>query len=323
MSATTTTDARAIHAHRIGPNGLVEIRIDRGEIVLRGVTGDTVSVRSLAGRSLERVRVDAGDGSLSIVEASDSERGRGGAVKLVADVPAGATVVVEAETADLSIAGLEGEQRYRTASGDIVVRGGAGTLTLEAVSGDVDIAIAGTATLGARTVSGDVNVEAAHLTGLRATTTSGDLRIAASLHGDGPFSVETVSGDTILEARADVRIDAHSISGDIGGDRAVRREGPDGRRLVLGDAGPTVSVRSTSGDVYLADHRAMPSGAQAHRPLGAPPDPPPDPPADPSIAPTMERTPDLDILRALERGEIGVEEAGRRLTALEAGGDHA
>ena len=56
------------------------------------------------------------------------------------EVPVGATaVIVEGSSADLAAIGLRGEQRYRTASGDIELHGVGGRLAIEAVSGDVDV----------------------------------------------------------------------------------------------------------------------------------------------------------------------------------------
>jgi hypothetical protein len=120
-----------------------------------------------------------------------------------------------------------------------------------------------------------------------------------------------VSGDTLLGARSDVRVDAETISGDLGGHRSVRREEIGGRqRLIVGAGGPTIAFRSTSGDLLVQDHRATPAATPMEQ-LPAPVAPAP-------ASEPVDDAADLAVLRALERGEIDVEEAGRRLAALEA-----
>ena len=112
-----------------------------------------------------------------------------------------------------------------------------------------------------------------------------------------------------------------TISGDLDSRLDSRREDAAGRRvLVVGQGGPIVSLRSTSGDLRVDDERIV-LALRGRRP---------DPVATPAAAdPTGRAAPraparstadegdDLEILRALERGEIDTGEAGRRLAALD------
>jgi len=185
-----------------------------------------------------------------------------------------------------------------------------GSLTIEALSGDVEIDADGPATITARTVSGDLDLRAGSIPELRATTTSGDLHIAGTFDGNGPYVIETVSGDATLAPTAGVRVEARTITGDIDSELPSRRDDTDGRRaLVIGAGGPTITFRSTSGDL-----RVVAASVPASSPgTSAPPAPSPTARLDDAR---------LGILRALEHGEIDVKEAGRRLEALEAN-DHA
>ena len=58
------------------------------------------TVRSLRGRSLDGFDIGAGAGSLSIGDGATGDHRRSRPVRFAADVPHGATVVLEVETAD-------------------------------------------------------------------------------------------------------------------------------------------------------------------------------------------------------------------------------
>jgi hypothetical protein len=132
------------------------------------------------------------------------------------------------------------------------------------------------------------------------------------------------------------------VAGDVTSGGRARTEGKPGRRvLIVGGGRPTMTVRSMSGDVSLAEPNAVirPDAPPAPIRPFTPEEPsmPPEPPLPPEIArpdvapddsPTVVADavePDADaearltILRALERGEIDVAEAGRRLEALDGG----
>jgi hypothetical protein len=84
--------------------------------------------------------------------------------------------------------------------------------------------------------------------------------------------------------------------------------------MVSGDGTARLRFRSLSGDVRLTGVAGRTTHAVPNEPQTAPPQPPqpPAPPAPPA-APQMSNEDSLEILRALERGEIDVEEASRRL----------
>jgi DUF4097 and DUF4098 domain-containing protein YvlB len=171
-----------------------------------------------------------------------------------------------------------------------------------------------------RTVSGDLAIHATGILSLRAATTSGDVRLAGGFDGPGPFSLETVSGDAILAPVGAIRVDVRTVAGDIRNDLDALIEQVDGRRtLVVGDDGPTVSFRSMSGDLRVVRPEALANA----RPHVDPRPPEPPEPARPPIAPSASRPDESDpaaqeelaILEALERGNIDVAEADRRLSS--------
>jgi hypothetical protein len=315
-------------AHVVGAEGLVVVHLRSGEIKLRGVDGDTARVREVGGHDLgELFTIDAAEGSLSlkptrgleIVFGSRSYRrgfGRQSA-ELDVEVPKHATVVIETESGEIDASNLTGEQRYHSASGEVELRSVSGRVTIEVVSGDVELTTVDVTALAVRSVSGDVEVKAGTLEALEAQTTSGDIGIAGRLAGPGPFTIETVSGDALLALAGALRVEMSTVTGDLSSDldgALVTERGK--RSITLGSGGPTLSVRTMSGDLHVG--RASASDTPPPAAAAGPVTPGTEPVANGAIAAAYEDA-RLRILRALERGEIDIVEAGRRLETLDAG----
>jgi len=316
--------------HSIGVDGLFVLRMRDGVARIRGVDGATARVTSTTDLE-DEFQVERGAGSLSLQAGRAFELRIGRhrrAPEIDVELPRHATLAVDAASADLSSASLTGEQRYHTVSGDIVLSSVEGVVAIGAVSGDVSLVASGALRLEARSVSGDVEVRAGQIGRLIVGTTSGDIRVAGELGRDTTHRIETVSGDVLLALAGGVRLVASSVAGEARSSVPHRSEGSRGRRvLIVGDGAATIETRTMSGDVRLVE---------AHEQTGAPPAPPAGPAATPSppgaTSPAPHPTPKanaaiaaaydeqrLRILRALERGEIDVAEAGRRLEALDAG----
>lgn len=297
--------------HEIGLTGRFTLHVRSTDVRLRGVDGGSVRIRGRSGAPLHGVEVDRGIDQLLVTVRS------GRAPDLEIDVPSGATVTVEGASSDLSAHDLHGEQRYRTASGHLCLAGVRGSITAEAVSGDVEIVAVGAASILARTVSGELSIQASALDALRVTTTSGDVHVAGRFAGPGPFGIETVSGDVVLAPAGALRILATTVTGDVRSDLPSSQEGPRGRRsLVIGDGGVSLTFRSMSGDLRVVREvplepavkgESLATGAPAG--VSAP------------AVDDIERA-QLDVLRALERGDIDIDVAGRRLAALDEHTDH-
>lgn len=296
MSTTTMPEQE----HEIGASGRFILHVRSTDVRLRGVDGGSVRIRGKGDGALHGVDLEPGPGQLTVTVRS------GRASDLEIDVPVGAAITADGASSDIEAHGLHGDQRYRSASGDLRLRGVRGSITVEAMSGDVDMVADGPASILARTVSGELSIRAETLEALRATTTSGDVHIAARFAGPGPFGIDTVSGDVSLAPATGVRVVASLITGDVRSELPSRTEGPRGQRsLVIGEGGTTITVRSMSGDLRVV--RAIE--------LTTPPPiapRPPDAPVDGDLE--GER---LDVLRALERGDIDIAEADRRLEALD------
>jgi hypothetical protein len=128
---------------------------------------------------------------------------------------------------------------------------------------------------------------------------SGDIQLEAELDADGDFRAETVSGDLSVGLVGSATFEIHGLSTDVSSDLDHRLEGQiDRRRLIIGNGIPRLVYNSMSGDVRIRHPRRI-----APRVAAAPP-------AEPSPA---QQEAQLEVLRALERGEIDVDEATRRL----------
>jgi len=317
--------------HAIGFEGLLALRVRNGDVRINAIDGDVVRVRDTNDEPLEDMfAIEAAAGSLSLtaigrgfefILGSRSERRRHDRhdPDLEIDLPRRATLVVEGASSDVRADGLLGDQRYRTASGDVVLRAVSGRIEIEAVSGDIEIQATGEAQVSARSVSGDIELRAAILSTLQLSTTSGDMKIAGRLDGPGPFSIETVSGDGLLAPAGDVRIEMTTVTGDLQSEMGGQHGNEHGRHsLVIGKTGPLVTFQSMSGDLRVVRPMLVESPA---RPMART-----QPsavnvgglPVNGAIAAAYDDA-RLRILRSLERGEIDVVEAGRRLEQLDAG----
>jgi DUF4097 and DUF4098 domain-containing protein YvlB len=308
--------------HSIGGEGLFVLQLGSGDVRLHGSDGDIARVEDRHGHAIvDEFDVETGEGTLA-VRARKGLRvkigpGRHDTPDLDVHVPRRATIVVETSSGDLTGVDLAGEQRFHTASGDIDLTRISGAVSIEAASGDVDLTATGELRLKARTVSGDLAVRAGVLTEVFAATTSGDLAIAGELAPDGTHKVETVSGDAVLALAGGARIEVSTVTGDVSADGPHRTERTDGQRvIVVGDGRATLVVRTMSGDVHVAKAKGLDIRVDA-APSPAAAQPEPASPSDAAIAAAYEDA-RLTILKQLERGEIDVTEAGRRLEALDA-----
>lgn len=322
--------------HRIGADGSFTLRVTSPEVEIRASDDDVARVHvtfDIGAPSAEeadaiveraRFRVTSDERSLAVVEARGGQSGLGAlarifgasgasATRVQAEVPRHAEVTFDGVSAEVTATGLRGRQSYRTVSGDMVLEGVAGHVSVQGVSGDVSLRADAAMALDGRTVSGDLSAVAPRFEELRAVTVSGDVELEGALQQGPAHRVETVSGDLNLGLVGDLTLEVRGLSSDVDVDVPHRSEGSrDRRRYVVGSGGPELSFRSMSGDVSVGPARRAASTV-------APPSPPrpPTPPAAPRSGPALNAQQQLDVLQALERGEIDVDEATRRLSGAD------
>lgn len=318
---TQTNERTTSIEHAIGPRGRFTLRQASGEVTVRGVEGDTVRVRSLDGdKSLaDQFNVETGDGFLELHQRDRGGLGilsfsRGDSPEIEVDVPHGASVSVETASGEVQASDLDGPKRFRTASGELLLSRFAGALDAETVSGDVNLEGQAPLELAMKSISGDIRVRVPRLKRLDMGTTSGDMWLDTELAGDGPFAIRSISGDATIVGRTGFRVEAETITGDLSSELAHKRESMPGRKvLIVGRPGPTLEFRSVSGDLQIVQPRDAATVSVPEPP--APPTPPSHPA--PSTPPAELESSRLEILRALERGDITVAEATDRLGALD------
>jgi len=292
--------------HKIGGNGTFVLRTLSGSVHLAAADGDEVVVVARSARGdLPELTVDQAPGRLLVEPPRHGLsflRGHDFEIDFNVSVPRGARVDIKSVSADIIASDLAGEQDYKSVSGDVHLATTQGRVTIQTVSGDVHLNGGRTFELNAMTTSGDVMVEGELVDYLRVRTVSGDVRLTGKL-SDGPrHTVETVSGDLIFRSSGGVNVESARAL-DIGRNSS--------RSFVIGDGAASLSFRSMSGEERVtgpADNKREPRersepAKKYDQPIAA---------AGP--APTAA-TP-LDVLRALERGDIDVEEADQILASL-------
>ena len=316
-------------AHEIGGRGRLALRVTNPDVQMRGDDGTIARVRitfeirattdAEADEIFDRLRyqVIEGTGSLEIAEPKHGAgAGLGSLVRLFGigsgqvettvevDAPRLSDVRYDGVSADLTATGFRGSQEYRTVSGDLVLDGIGGDVRIRGVSSDVSLrAEAPLSALEINTVSGDVSGVAPRIEQLRAATVSGDVELEGILAEGPEHRIETVSGDVSLGVIDNLTVEVRGLSTDADIRLPHRSEGSrDRRRYVIGNGEAQLLFSSMSGDIEVRPPRR--SGQTA---------PPPAPPAPPR-PPTIDDDQQLSVLRALERGEIDVEEATRRLS---------
>jgi DUF4097 and DUF4098 domain-containing protein YvlB len=312
----------------IGPRGRFTLRQASGDVTIRGVEGDTVRVRSLDDRPLsDMFDVEVGDGTFELKQVEGLSLGRkmfshSSGAELAIEVPHGATVTVDTQSADIVANDLSGEKRFRSASGEVTLSRLAGGLEVETVSGEIEIEGGAPIDLTAKSVSGDVRVRVPTLRRLDLGTTSGDIRLDATLAGNGPFAMRSISGDVTIVGRAGFRVEAETITGDLSSDVPSKRESLPGRKvLVVGRPGPTLTFRSVSGDFHVVEPRDAATPIDAGQVESTPAESAPvaTTPIDRAVEESSMSESDLrlEVLRALERGDITVAEATDQLRVLD------
>lgn len=289
--------------HRIGRNGELRLNTVAGTVSIRGTDGEDVRVVArTSGGGEPELNVRRYEGGLFIEPERQGTRFFGATIGIgVPDIefeielPRGASLELSTVNADVSASGLGGDQHYKLVSGDLELLAAGGRLTAKSVSGDMRVEASQPVALEAVTTSGDIELHGERLDQVRLRSVSGDIVIAGGFAAGPDHRVETVSGDLRLEPTRGVSIHASGpilgLASDIGGRRGSRR----GQRDVqLGNGAASLRFRTLSGQLQVSDRTAEASVEASDVPVQ---------PAD-----------ELEILRALERGEIDVEEASRRLS---------
>ena len=122
--------------------------------------------------------------------------------ELTVKVPDDARLELDGVSTPVSVAGVLGEHRITTASGDIEVEGSAGQVTLRTVSGKISLRPSEAAAGRIHSVSGDISLALPGPARVSFSTVSGRLNGKSGAHSHGKsgpkIAVETVSGNVTV-----------------------------------------------------------------------------------------------------------------------------
>jgi hypothetical protein len=253
-------------------------------------------------------------------------------------------IALNTVSGDVRVMRTSGDLVLQTASGNLAIESAIGRLTAQTASGDVNLTAVQTEGFDIHTASGDINLDAI-LTGdgpFRTQSASGDVRLT--------LRRPTAGGEEPAATLA-----FHTVSGDTHVTQPFRKTARRHWQAGSSDRGPHIDVTTVSGDL-VAGLAAAPSAFVPSSPATSPVvEVPPAPPAPPSpeivpvrpLAPTepapfivggprsegdvaatnvgpeaaqsteREDAVRLAVLEAVERGEIDIDEALRRLEAAD------
>jgi len=294
-----TTD-RFTRTVRLGRTGTFELSNVSGNVVVTGGNGDDVRIEAV-----KRVRARGGESDakslldemrIEVTELPNrvevrtiypqNRRNYSGSVDYTIAMPAGANATVKTVSGDVRVTNVKGELRTESVSGNVVTTGAARLSYVKSVSGNIEVSdAAGDPTLSISAVSGNINIRALKTRALELNSVSGDVTatnvtcerataktVSGNVEYEGPlvkagrYEMGAHSGNVriIVTATTGFELEATTFNGDVRSDfpltlRAGMDEGTGSRRRPFnrsirgsyGDAGAIVNVKSFSGDIVV------------------------------------------------------------------------
>ncbi len=306
---TSTIEQEEVQEFQVGPNpqlvvdnvsGTIDIYVGEDNVV------HVIATKHGSERKRESTTIETSqDGDRVVVRTRGNSSGLFGAVGGMCSVdyriavPVGCSVEAKSVSADVSVTGTMAPVSASTVSGNVQLDGMRGACTLSTVSGDAQARkIEGTLTL--RTTSGDARVLESRLESLNASSVSGDVSVASPLVAGNEYFLDTTSGDLTLTIPGDTgaTVQMKTVSGQVMSELPAQII-KSGRRHWQGRIGggeANVELKSVSGDLRI---------------IASSPPTTVEPPLSDSMNARSEDV--TDILRLLEQGEIGVEDALERI----------
>jgi len=235
--------------------------------------------------------------------------GRGPApVDYTVKVPATSSVSISTVACEVVASDIIGSLHARSVTGTVDVQRISGNIILSTTNGQIQGAELG-GTLGVKSVNGGIDLRRCSLTSLQAKTVNGKISIETSLDPQGSYSASAVNGSCRLAIPQDSRgtVEARFTNGGVSCELPCQlldssRNHWHGQ---FGGGGANITFKSVNGSLTIAV-----SDQVANVPVAPPAAPTPS-------APPGSESAEMAILKAVERGEMGVEEALQRLTEIE------
>ena len=282
-AATQADAAQNLSRHAaVAADATIDVSNVRGRIDVTAWDRNEVELTAILESDKDGLEFEATERQVRIkVVTPDDDSENGDDAILTLKIPKGARVSAESVSADITLAGVLGEQRLESVSGEVRTQaydapvklstvsgdgtingtGGKAALTVESVSGLITASgIRGS--YDGEVVSGNLTINLAAAERLNARSISGDIDAHAELMPNARVEMETVSGEIKLTMKPPVNaeFDMESFSGDIDdcfGQKArdKSRYGPGSElSFTQGSGGARVSINSLSGDITICDH---------------------------------------------------------------------
>ena len=256
-------------------NGEVSIENIAGSVVVTGWDHEMVEVRGTLGRGVQELLTEGGRGKVEI-EVELVRNSRYGDAQLAVRVPRGSTLVVQTVSADITVAGVEGELDLSAVSGNVEVEGAREALSAETVSGKIKVksaagrveveSVSGQVVVGgasgrvaASSVSGHVKVQGDAMSQVSVESVSGQVELSGSLAARGEIEMSSHSGNITLRLpmSTSARFSVETYSGNIDNElgppaQRVGRFGPQKElEFTMGGGSGRVEIETFSGNVDL------------------------------------------------------------------------
>ncbi|MBF8292107.1 MAG: hypothetical protein HW392_934 [Steroidobacteraceae bacterium] len=283
VAAATQADAAQNLSKRaaVAADATIDVSNVEGRVDVTAWDRNEVELTAVLEDDKDRLEFEATDRQvrIKVVRPNDRYGNRKDAI-LTLKIPKDARISAETVSADITVAGVLGEQRLESVSGEVRTQaydapvklstvsgdgtisgtGGNAALTVESVSGLITASgIRGS--YDGEVVSGSLTINLAAAERLNARSISGDIDAHVELMPTARVEMETVSGEIkfTMNPPVNAEFDMESFSGDIEScfgkkARDKNRYGP-GSELSFteGSGGARVSINSLSGDITICD----------------------------------------------------------------------
>jgi DUF4097 and DUF4098 domain-containing protein YvlB len=283
VAAATQADAAQNLSKRaaVAADATIDVSNVEGRVDVTAWDRNEVELTAVLEDDKDRLEFEATDRQvrIKVVRPNDRYGNRKDAI-LTLKIPKDARISAETVSADITVAGVLGEQRLESVSGEVRTQaydapvklstvsgdgtingtGGNAALTVESVSGLITASgIRGS--YDGEVVSGSLTINLAAAERLNARSISGDIDAHVELMPTARVEMETVSGEIkfTMKPPVNAEFDMESFSGDIEScfgkkARDKNRYGP-GSELSFteGSGGARVSINSLSGDITICD----------------------------------------------------------------------
>ena len=250
---------------RLGRDGRFSLSNIEGDIIVTGGGGEDVEIEAIKRtrgnqRQLDEVRIEveerAGRVDVRTLYPRRNQRGPGVSVAYTVTVPVSASVELHSISGNIRVTNVQGAVRTDAISGNVTTSGTPRLGIVHTISGDIDIADAGSdAEFAVNSISGNVRARGLKARGVDATTVSGDVHLidancervtmrstsgnaeyTGSLARNGRYDFNSHSGDIRLTISEAVGFDltANTFSGTIRSDLPLTLGGPGSRTTLSG-----------------------------------------------------------------------------------------